>query len=155
MARAKTATTQSAFAFAAPAPTDEAKSFEAKPPTALVEHEQLGRLEFFDSIAKATKIDALTNIWKLLCADITAAEFERRGYGFAIRRRASALLLKEQRKAGNGAAGITADASLERLIEVGELPPRPGQVIRPAAPAAKEDEPAAKPKRSRKKVANG
>lgn len=144
--------TQTAFAFGAPAdPAAEALKVES-----IVAHEQIASAANFEHIAKAKDVGSLTNAWKTLADGITAEEFERRGYGLAIRRRARAVLLKEQHKAGNGAAGVTADAALERLIREGELPPRPGQVIDPPEPTTADNvTPISKAKRSRKKAANG
>ncbi len=135
---------QAGFAFTAASDSP----VDAKAPEALFEHEQLKYAANFETIAKARTVDALTNIWKLLAEGITAAEFEHRGYGQAIRSKARALILSAQRKSGNTAAGITTDALLAQYTSGGVLPPRPGQSTTPVAPVATVDEP--KRKRSKK-----
>lgn len=115
-------------------------------PDAIVEHEQLKYREHFEAIAKARKIDALTSVWKLLSEGLSLEEFERRGFGQAIRSKARALLLSEQRRAGNTGAGAAVDSLMDKYTSGGVLPPRVGQAA--VSPSAEE-----KPnKRSRKKA---
>ena len=136
----------------------------AAAPDAIIDHEQIRRREQFEAIAKGRNVAALSTMWRTLLEGMGAHEFERCGYGQAIRRRAREVLLAEGRKARNGAAGISADAGLERLILAGELPPRPGQVVDPPKPAPKAAAsspapdnvtPITKAKRARKAASNG
>lgn len=136
----------------------------AAAPDAIIDHEQIRRREQFEAIAKARTVEALSTMWRTLLEGSNALEFERCGYGQAIRRRAREVLLAEGRKAGNGAAGISADSALERLILAGDLPPRPGQIVDPPKPAPKAATsspapdnvtPITKAKRARKQASNG
>lgn len=127
----------------------------AATPETIVDHEQIRRAPHFEAIAKARDCGALESMWKLLSEGVTAEEFERLGYGTAIRRRALDVLRKKYEKDASlkATAGDRAKRMLESLINTAALPPRPGQVI---TPPAKKDESATttKAKRARKKAAN-
>lgn len=130
-------------------------------PESIVEHEQILRKSQFEAIASARSTDALTTMWRTLLTDMSAEEIERVGYGKAIRHQAHEVLLRRFKKdiETRNSAGHRASSSLERLIESGDLPPRPGQVVVPAPKNAEKsdaaDSSATKAKRSRKKAANG
>ena len=139
----------------------------AKPaaaPDAIIDHEQIRRREQFEAIAKARTVEALSTMWRTLLEGSNAHEFERCGYGQAIRRRAREVLLAEGRKGNKNAAGDYADSVMQKLILAGDLPPRPGQIVDPPKPAPKvaasspapdNVTPITKAKRARKQASNG
>lgn len=136
----------------------------AAAPDAIIDHEQIRRREQFEAIAKGRNVAALSTMWRTLLEGMSAHEFERCGYGQAIRRRAREALLAEGRKGNKNGAGDYADSMMRRYIAAGELPPRPGDVVDPPkpapkaetiAPAANNVTPIAKAKRARKAASNG
>lgn len=127
----------------------------AAAPESIVEHEQIRLKSQFEAIAKARSISALRSMWQTLLDGRTGEEFERIGYGAAIRKQALRVLENEEKKGTYGRTdwGMNSKRRLELAINCGDLPPRPGQVIVP--PAKPEETTAPKAKRSRKKAANG
>jgi hypothetical protein len=121
-------------------------------PDTIVDHEQIWLKSQFEAIASARTISALNAMWKTLSADHSPEEFERIGYGTAIRKQAHSVLFREFKRdvPHRNGAGAGAKEKLESLINNGELPPRPGQVLKPTTA---DDASSAKPKkRSRKKA---
>lgn len=124
-------------------------------PESIVEHEQIRLNSQFEAIAKARSISALRSMWETLLSGHSPEEFERIGYGTAIRKQAYGILFREYARDAShrNGAGAGAKEKLEKLINCGDLPPRPGQVIVP--PEKPEETTAPKAKRTRKKAANG
>lgn len=120
-------------------------------PDAIVDHEQIRLKSQFEAIASARSISALNAMWKTLSADRSPEEFERIGYGTAIRKQAHNVLFREYARsaASRNGAGAGAKERLESLINNGELPPRPGQVLKPTIA---DEATTTKAKRSRKKA---
>lgn len=79
----------------------------------------------FEAIVRSKTISALTDLWRSIQTRLGSAEaLERAGVGTAIRRRALVVLTKPT-KDGSRTDHSTAIGVIDRLIGVGELPPRP------------------------------
>ncbi len=124
MASSKTPKAMTALLFAQAA---ESTPSATPAPETIVDHEQIAKRSQFEAIAKANSIDALSMMYRTLLEGLSSAEFERIGYGTAIRARAHVVLHRKAARnpADKNAAGVIAKEQLEKHIKLGSLPPRP------------------------------